>query len=473
MNKNFLRPLIFLFCLSACLTAHAQEKPSETFLVLTIDNKIIGPVINDYIGKGIEKARTNNYEGVIILLDTPGGLLESTRSIVKKIMNSPVPVITYISPSGSRAGSAGVFITLASHVAAMAPSTNIGAAHPVEGIEPRKDERSLKKAVEELTEALRSQKKQKKTGTKKQETPENTPSESPMEDKVLNDTVAWVETIARNRGRNAEWAKLAVVKSISVDENKALEQKVIDLIAQDTSDLLKKMDGRMVQVENRAVTLKSANANLVDLDLTPGQEMLNTLINPNIAYILMMIGFLGLFIELIHPGAIFPGIAGLISLVLAFYAFAVLPVNFAGFLFIGLAIIFLIAEILTPASFGLLTLAGIISMILGSLMLIDASFSGLYVSLNVILPIAMALTAIVLFLMTNVLRAHKKKVMTGAESMPGTEGKAETDILVGGEGQVFASGEVWSAINTGKDPISKGEKIKVVGVDKIKLLVTK
>jgi len=186
-----------------------------------------------------------------------------------------------------------------------------------------------------------------------------------------------------------------------------------------------------------------------------------------------MIGFLGLFIEITHPGVIFPGVAGVMCLIMAFYAFAILPVNYAGFLLIGLAIILFIAEALTPATFGLLTLAGIVSMLLGSLMLIDSSFSGLSISLNIILPLVLAVAAIAIFLVTNVVRAHRRKIMTGAESLPGTEGKASTDIPPGAEGQVFVNGEIWSAINKGQTPIAKDEKIKVVGIDKVKLLVTK
>lgn len=457
-----------------------QPQAQGQFLILTIDNKIIGPVVADYIDKGITRAEDDGYQGVIIVLDTPGGLLESTRAIVKKIMNASVPIITYIAPSGSRAGSAGVFITLASHVAAMAPSTNIGAAHPV-GIEGEKGEdRSLKKAIEDLTETLRSQKKQKATPqTKEKQSTQNQETATPqtgnvMEDKILNDTVAWVETIAKNRKRNGEWAKEAVLKSVSATEKEALDKGIIDFVAVDINDLLKQLDDRQVSVaDNKTVVLNTKNALLHRTNLTTRQNILNTLINPNIAYILMMIGFLGLFIEITHPGVIFPGVAGVMCLIMAFYAFAILPVNYAGFLLIGLAIILFIAEALTPATFGLLTLAGIVSMLLGSLMLIDSSFSGLSISLNIILPLVLAVAAIAIFLVTNVVRAHRRKIMTGAESLPGTEGKASTDIPPGAEGQVFVNGEIWSAINKGQTPIAKDEKIKVVGIDKVKLLVTK
>jgi len=295
-----------------------------------------------------------------------------------------------------------------------------------------------------------------------------------MENKILNDTLAWIETIAKNKNRNAEWARLAVLKSVSATEKEASEKHIIDLVATDIDDLLKQLHGRAVTLtENRTIVLETHNALLRRADLTMRENILNTLINPNIAYILMMIGLLGLFIEITHPGVIFPGVAGVICLVLAFYAFAILPVNFAGFLLIGLAMILLIGEVLTPATFGLLTLAGIVAMLLGSLMLVDASFSGLGVSLHVILPLILAVASIAMVLLTNVVRAHRRKVMTGPESLAGSEGEAKTDITPGGEGQVFLNGEIWSAVNKGKAPIAKDEKIKVVGIDKVKLLVTK
>ena len=445
-----------------------QGPPKNKFIVLTIDNKIISPVIADYIMHGIDEAENKGYTGLIIVMDTPGGLLESTRDIVKKIMNSHVPVITYVAPSGSRAGSAGVFITLASHVAAMAPSTNIGAAHPVTMGEEPKNERSLKKSIEELTQTLRSQGRHDSPKTPAQKEI----SENPMEDKIMNDTLAWISTIAKNRNRNADWAKQAVLESTSATETEALDKKVIDVVALDLNDLLNKIDAKAVMVNEKTVTLRTKEAQLIYLDLTLRQNILNTLIEPNIAYILMLAGFLGLFIEITHPGVIFPGILGIICLIIAFYAFAMLPVNFAGFLLIALAIIFFIAEALTPVSFGLLTVAGAISMLLGSLMLINSPFAAMRVSLNVILPFILAVASIVIFLATNVAKTHRRKVLTGPQALVGQKGTARTDIDINEEGQVFVVGEIWTAINQSSQPIKKGEKIKVVAVDKTKLIVS-
>lgn len=471
VKKNIILAIALLF-MTFVSDGICQQSQQNTFLVLTIDNQIISPVIADYISKGIQKAQNENYQGVIIIMDTPGGLLESTRAIVKKIMNATIPVITYVSPSGSRAGSAGVFITYASHIAAMAPSTNIGAAHPIELGAPGKQDSSLRKAIEELTQALKTQMSKKPQEKSSTTNKEEEVSQNPAEDKILNDTLAWITTIAKNRARNADWAREAVLKSASATEKEALEKKVINLIADDLSDLLKKIDSQTVIVAEKPVTLNTKNAQLVYFNLSTRQKILNIIINPNIAYILMLIGFLGIFIEITHPGVIVPGIVGVISLIVAFYAFALLPVNFAGFILIFLGIILFVAEVLTPVSFGVLTLGGAICMLLGSMMLIDTSFLAMKISLNIILPFILSTAVIVIFLVTNVLKTHKQKVSTGPEALIGQSGKAQTDMDPDQEGQVFVCGEIWTAINKSNQPIKKGEKIKVLQVDKIKLLVT-
>jgi membrane-bound serine protease (ClpP class) len=466
-KKTVITIAALLFVIFASPAEPSQDQAHNNLLVLTLDNKIIGPVITDYVSRGIDKAAKENYSGIIMVMDTPGGLLESTRSIVKKIMNASVPVITYVAPSGSRAGSAGVFIAFSSHIVAMAPSTNIGAAHPVmlgEGEKSERSERSLKKIIEELTDTLN--RKKTKSAAKKIEG-----SENPMEDKIMNDTLAWITAIAKTRNRNADWARQAVLESVSATEKEALEKKVIDLIANDLDDLLKKLDGWMVSLPKKTITLNTKDARLVYFDLTLSQNILNTLINPNLAYIFMLMAFLGLFIEFTHPGVIFPGIVGVISLVLAFYGFAVLPVNFAGFLLIALAIILFIAEALTPATFGLMTLAGAVSMLIGSLMLVDSTFLGIRISLNIILPFILAIAAIVIFLVMNVVKTHNKKVLSGASTLIEEIGVAQTDLKY--EGQVFVAGEIWTAFAPQGETIKKGEKIKVLGVDGIKLRVSK
>jgi membrane-bound serine protease (ClpP class) len=477
-----MKRLLFLFTMmTAGLAASpliAQETLTTRWLVLTVDNKVIGPVTADYIDQGITEAEHDGYAGVILKIDTPGGLLESTRVIVKSILNARVPVVVYIAPSGSRAGSAGVFITLAAHVAAMAPSTNIGAAHPVSLNGPDNNDGSLQKAIEELTQTLQQQTRPKTAKDRARPAlpgepaaPTSSSSGSMMEDKILNDTLAWIETIARSRGRNAEWAKRAVRESISVPETEALAQKIIDLIAVDENDLLKKLDGRTIQLPSGPMTLKASGATLVRRDMSPSQNALNALIHPNIAYILMILGVIGLFIEITHPGVLFPGIAGIICLVLAFYAFSILPINYAGLFFVGLGLLLFIAEALTPASFGLLTLSGGVCMVLGSLMLVDSSFFGLGVGLNIILPFVLALAAIVIFLATNVLRAHTRKVQTGPQTLLGQVAVAQEDFIE--EGLVFATGEIWTAINKSGAPIRRDEKLRIIAIDKVKLVVSK
>jgi membrane-bound serine protease (ClpP class) len=470
--KKILFFAIFFSCLLTATAGFCETAKGSQFLVLTIDNKIISPVIADYVSGGVDQAEKESCQGLIILMDTPGGLLESTRTIVKKIINSPVPVIVYVAPGGSRAGSAGVFIAYAAHIAAMAPSTNIGAAHPVIIGKNPKGERSLRKAIEDLTELLRSEryKKNKKQEIAGAASPKEI-SENPEEDKVLNDTLAWISSLAKNRNRNADWARLAVTESSSLTEKEALEKKVINLVANNLDELLGRLDNATFIFPDRTFTLHTKDSRLIFKNLTLRQNILNSIINPNIAYILMLIGFLSLFVEITHPGVIFPGVLGLICLVIAFYAFAMLPVNFAGFVLILIGIILFIAEALTPVTFGLLTLGGAVCMLLGSLMLIDTPFAAMRISLNVILPFILAVAAIVIFLVTNVMKAHRKKTTTGADALIGKIATASTDIAE--EGQVFLDGEIWTAINRGAQPIKKGEEIKVVGVDKVKLLVSK
>jgi len=478
MKKSTGVLLILLLSIACLAPAAGQETSNAPFLVLELDNKIIGPVTADYIIDGIDKAHQGSYQGIIIEMDTPGGLLESTRSIVKNILNAPVPVIVYVAPGGSRAGSAGVFITLAAHVAAMAPSTNIGAAHPVMMGDGQKSGSPLQKAIEELTKTLRDKKDTPeeeaapKEGLSKKTTEEkNAGSTSPMQDKILNDTLAWVATIAKSRGRNEEWARRAVSESVSATDTEALEQNVIDLVAVDRQELLHKMDGRVVTILEKPVTLNTRGARLTVHPMTTRQDILSTVIHPNIAYIFMLLGTIGLFIEITHPGSVFPGVAGIICLIIAFYAFAILPVNYAGVLLIAVAFILFVSEALTPATFGLLTLGGAICMVLGSLMLIDSPFLGLQVSLSVILPFVVGIASIVLFLVSRVIKAHRTKTQTGREALIGETGTAKTDIAP--EGQAFVCGELWTAISQDNKKIKKGDKIKVIAIDKIKLIVSK
>lgn len=436
--------------------------------VIELDNQIISPVTQQYILQAIDRSEQDGAVCLVVMLDTPGGLLESTRAIVKRFMNAKVPIAVYVAPSGSRAGSAGVFITLAAHVAAMAPSTNIGAAHPVlvgDGGGP------VKKLIRRITRAAdRDQTKPKPRQHDAERVEEIVEEESrdPMSEKILNDTVAWVTTIANARGRNETWAVKAVTDSISVTDREALQEHIVDLVASDVPDLLTQMEGRTVELAGVRVELRTAGAQVVRVPMSKRQEALAILTNPNIAYLLMMLGTLGLIFEFTHPGIGFPGIAGLICLLLALYAFQTLPVSYAAIVLMALGLILLIAEI-KIISYGLLTIGGVICLTLGSLMLFESSDPTLHVSLRVILPGVATIAAIVLLIVQRAFRAHAQPVTTGAQGLLGDIGVASTDVNL--SGQVFVHGERWEA--TSARPIQQGEKVRVIRVDGLQLLVEK
>ncbi len=445
MKKSHTIAMIFsLIAYGLCPTAGEAAHVN----VIELDNKIISPVTQQYITDAIDRSESDGAVCLVLLLDTPGGLLESTRGIVKRIMNAKVPVAVYVAPSGSRAGSAGVFITLAAHVAAMAPSTNIGAAHPVTvgggGDSVKKLSRRVNRSPDE------------------EEQPD------PMSEKILNDTVAWITTIAKTRGRNEVWAKKAVTESFSVTETDALKEHIIDLIAIDLPDLLKHMDGRKVHVNSVPVELHTADAQIVRVPMSTRQEFLSIITNPNIAYLLMLLGTLGLIFEFTHPGIGFPGIAGLICVLLAMYAFQTLPISYTGIALLVLGLILLVAEV-KVVSYGLLAIGGVISLTLGSLMLFESPDPNIRVSLQVILPTVITLAAIILFLVQRALRAQTQPVATGAQGLLGEIGVASTNLNL--EGHVFVHGELWSANSS--HPVKKGEKVRVMQVNGLHLLVEK
>ncbi|MDH4232221.1 MAG: nodulation protein NfeD, partial [Nitrospirota bacterium] len=425
-----------LFAICLLLTASVVFLASGVFgnqkkQVLAIKvNGVINPVSSEFIGKSIIKANALKAEALVIELDTPGGLDTSMRSIVKDIIASDVPVVVYVSPSGARAASAGAFITLAAHVAAMAPGTNIGAAHPVS------------------------------MGEKMDKT---------MSEKATNDAAAYIRSLAEKTGRNARWAEDAVRKSISATETEALKEHVIDIISKDLSSLLKEIDGKKVTTAAGEKTLATADATITRTEMDLRYKILTFISDPSVAYMLMLLGFYGLFFELTNPGTIFPGVTGAIFLILAFYSFQTLPVNYAGLLLIILALILFILEI-KIVSHGLLTIGGIISMVIGSLMLFESPAPFLRISLSIILP-AVILTAL-FFTATFSLayRALRRKPATGGEGLIGTVGKAITDITKDG-GMVALHGEVWSA--SSDDVIIKGDKIEVISLSGLQIKVKK
>jgi membrane-bound serine protease (ClpP class) len=426
MLKKILLPLIIIVVLSAIVSAQG-----DAIYLLKVDG-IINPASAGYIVKGIDKAEQEGASCLVIQMDTPGGLMESMRSIVKRMLSAQIPVIVYVAPSGSRAGSAGVFITLAAHIAAMAPGTNIGAAHPVQ-----MGEKEISKE---------------------------------MEAKILNDTVAYIRTIAKQRGKNEDWAEKAVTESVSAQEDEALQLGVIDLVSPSLEDLLSRVDGREVTISpGKVIALKVKGVEVKDINMSFRDQLLSIISNPSIAYILLMLGFYGLLYELANPGAIFPGVIGGICLILAFFAFQMLPINYAGVALILLGIILFIAEV-KITSYGMLSVAGVGSLLLGSIMLIDSPADFLRISfVKVVLPVVFFSAAFFLFALIMVVRAHRRRPTTGKEGLVGGSGIAKTDLKP--EGVVEIRGELWNAV--ADETIKAGEKIQVKDVEGMTVKVTK
>jgi membrane-bound serine protease (ClpP class) len=421
--RNILIGVLLAAVLLGAFPLAAQAAEGEIYVVKV--SGTINPGLAEYLIGSIDKSFREGAACLVIQLDTPGGLALSMRSIVMAILASEIPIVVYVSPSGARAASAGVMITLAADIAAMAPGTNIGAAHPVN----------------------LGQKEMDKT----------------MSEKVINDMVAYTKSITEKRGRNSEWAEKAVRESVSVTEKEALELKVIDLIAQDLNDLLEKIDGR--QLKDKGI-LHTKRLKTVFLRETLRDKILKTLSDPNIAYLLMMIGMAGLYFELSHPGAIFPGVIGAISLILAFFAFQTLPVNYAGILLIAVALILFILE-MKVASYGLLSLGGIISLFLGSLMLFEGGAPGLSLSWRVLIPTVIMVSGFFVIVAGLVFRSQISKPRTGDKGLIGEIGVVKERLAPGG--RVFVHGELWNA--EAPEPVEAGAKVRVVGMDRLVLKV--
>ena len=406
----------------------SKETPPEV-MVITLDG-VINPVASEFISKSIKKATKRGVEALVVELDTPGGLDTSMRMIVKEIVGSEVPVVVFVAPSGARAASAGVFITIAAHIAAMAPGTNIGAAHPV-GLGEKMDKTIAEKAT--------------------------------------NDAAAYIKSLAERKGRNAAWAEKAVRESISATEVEALRDHVIDIVSKDLTTLLVDINGRKIQTALAEKVLRTKDAKITREETGLRQKILNFISDPNVAYILMLLGFYGLFFELTNPGAIFPGVIGGICLILAFYAFQTLPVNYAGLLLIILAIILFILEV-KIVSHGVLTIGGVIAMIIGSLMLFETPGPFVRLSLYLILPAVMVTALFFSLTIGLALKAHKRKPVTGKEELVGMEGVARTDITPQG-GMASLHGELWAAYS--EERIAKDNKVVVESVSGLKLKVHK
>jgi membrane-bound serine protease (ClpP class) len=430
MKSRFNTAILFtlLILMSLVFVMQAQTEGGQDIHVIEVEG-IINPVSAKYIVNAIDQAQEENAKCLILVLDTPGGLMESMRMIVKKMLSAEVPVVVYVAPSGARAASAGVFVTMAAHVAAMAPSTNIGAAHPVT------------------------------LGGKEQD--------KTMMEKIVNDTVAFAKSIARKRGRNDEWAAKAVEKSVSITEEEALKLNVIDLVSPSLDDLIASLDGRKISMdEKETLVLATKDAHIKRISMTWRDRLLDAISHPQIAYLLFLLGMMGIYFEISNPGAILPGVVGGIAIILAFFALQVLPINYAGLALMVLGVILFIAEI-KVTSYGLLSVGGIISLLMGSIMLIDNPTEYLRISWQVIVPAVAVSGGFFIFAVAMAVRARLKKPTTGIEGLVGKIGVAETDFRP--DGRVAVHGELWTAES--EDKIRKGNAVEVIRVDKLKLVV--
>jgi membrane-bound serine protease (ClpP class) len=391
---------------------------------------VISPPVSAYIKESLRSAEDNRAQALLVLLDTPGGLDASMREIVKAILDSPVPVIVYVSPPGARAASAGAIILISAHVAAMAPGTNVGAAHPVSLGGGRMDKEMMAK--------------------------------------VVQDAEAYARSLAAKRGRNTEWAARAVRESVSVTADEALQKGVIDLVAPGVDDLLTRVDGRTVEVGSRKVVLSTKGAEIRVVEMPFRYRFLSFVSDPNVAYLLMMVGFYGLLFEIFRPGAVVPGVLGGICLILAFYAFQTIPINYAGLFLILLGVLFFLLEI-KITSYGVLSVAGVASIVIGSIMLVDLPGSWPSISWSSIVTVALVSVIFFLGVLSYAVKAHLLKVQTGKEGMIGETGTARTDIAP--RGKVFIHGELWDAESEAF--VKEGDRIVVVEVEGMVVKVKK
>ncbi|RKZ78860.1 MAG: nodulation protein NfeD [Gammaproteobacteria bacterium] len=436
-----------LIVLNVCLMifansfAQAADEQSKQAFILNI-NGVISPATADYFERSLDKANQADTEFILLKLDTPGGLDLSMRNIIKKIIASPVPIVTYVSPSGSRAASAGTYILYASHIAAMAPATNLGAATPIQ-ILPAVSPTGDKPSPEDETEHEQS----------------DIDLDDPMTQKMVNDTVAYIRGLAKLRGRNEDWAEQAVRTAASLPAEEALEKNVIDIVAINQTDLFQQLDGRTVNVLGTETTINTVG--LIVKEIVPDwrNRLLAVITNPNIAYILMLIGIYGLIFEFSNPGAILPGTVGSICLLLALFAFQILPINYAGLALILLGIALMTAEAFEP-SFGILGLGGIVAFIAGSIILIDTDLPGYGINIGLIAGFTVSTAAFFILALGLVFKARRNPVVSGMEEMIGAECVALEAFEE--QGRVRVHSEIWTGHTN--IPMKKGEKARVQAI---------
>jgi membrane-bound serine protease (ClpP class) len=434
----------------ASVRGAAESQPEAVLIPVTGP---IGPGTSDFFVRQLEAAEESAAHLVVLRIDTPGGLETAMRDMIQAILGSEVPVIAYVAPSGARAASAGTYLMYASHVAAMAPATNLGAATPVQigGVPPGDDSRPADRKDPEAQD----------------DAPESSPTPgSAMERKAVNDSVAYIRGLAELRGRNVDWAERAVREGVSLPADEALEAKVIDLVANDLPELLRALDGRVVKLQAREVTLRTSGLVLREVQPDWRTKLLQLITNPNVAYLLMLIGIYGLLLEGYNPGSVLPGVVGAISLVLALFAFQVLSVNYAGLALIALGVLLIVAESFVP-SFGTLGLGGIVAFVIGSVMLLDNEAPGFGVAWQLIAGMGFAGSLLLLGIVSFAVRSRKRPVVSGREGL--LREAAEAVEAFERQGLVRVHGELWNAVT--QTPVRAGQRLRIVRVDGLTLQV--
>lgn len=433
MIRKIIIPIACLLAAFLISPGPISARDPQAFL-LKIDG-VIGPAASEYFHRGLSEAQEAEAQLIILQMDTPGGLDTSMRAIIKEILGAKIPVVVYIAPDGARAASAGTYIVYASHVAAMAPATNLGAATPVSlgGIPGMPSEENKEKEKEN----------------------EKAPRDA-MERKAINDARAYLRSLAQLRGRNAEWAERAVASAESLSANEALQQGVVEIVAKDLPDLLAQLNGREISLQGQKIILKTADIKIRPFE--PGWKilLLGWLSNPNIAYILLILGIYGIIYEFSNPGVVFPGVVGAIFLILALYGLHMLPLNYTGLALVILGVALMVAEAFVP-SFGALGIGGVGAFLMGSLILIDTEIEGLRISFSLILSLTLLTAVVLIGLIGMAIRARRRKIVSGAEELIGAGGEVLEDFV--GTGQILLHGEIWQA-NCDR-PLKKGQKVIV------------